>query len=244
VALSPCTNADRLAVCLYLMSELPSRWHHLEDIEKNLRQVFPPSARGNTPDTYKYFQATAIRSIVNAETASNSPRRLWERVSRGFWRNTNFGNERALQILRRRGLSIRLRWSTESFGQCPGLDRVECRFRRPHSSAGPSKGEASSTRPQNRFASDLFEALTDEHVPLVFSGARNWATAPAALTFHGRRHRRTVAAPGVHLEPNSQRDRTLAGTLTKSFQLRVLVQSRPRHLPRRLPLLRPTRRRH
>lgn len=91
------------------MSELPSSLHRLEDIEKDLRMIFPPSARGNTPDTYRDFQATAIRNPFNAERAANPAQRLWDNVSAGFWRNTDFGNANGAQILRRQGVAIRLR---------------------------------------------------------------------------------------------------------------------------------------
>ena len=53
------------------MSELPVAGHHLKKIEKNLGQIFPPSAQGNAPDDYEDFQATAVRSILNLETAAN-----------------------------------------------------------------------------------------------------------------------------------------------------------------------------
>ena len=98
-------------MCLYLTAELPSRLHHLEDIEKELRMIFPPSARGNTADTYRDFQATAIRNPFNAETAANPPQRLWENIERGlgFWRNTAYGNACAAQLLRRQGVAIQLR---------------------------------------------------------------------------------------------------------------------------------------
>lgn len=71
--------------------------------------MFPPSARGNTPDSYRDFQATAIRNPFNAETAANPSLRLWNNISTGFWWNTDFGNANAAQVLRRQGVAIRLR---------------------------------------------------------------------------------------------------------------------------------------
>lgn len=44
-AMRPCSNGQRLAVCLYLMSDLPDARHHLGDIERNYLKIFPPSVR-------------------------------------------------------------------------------------------------------------------------------------------------------------------------------------------------------
>lgn len=91
------------------MSELPVAGHHLKKIEKNLGQIFPPSAQGNAPDDYEDFQATAVRSILNLETAANPRLRLWERIKRGYWCNTALGNQYAVQILLRQGVTVHLR---------------------------------------------------------------------------------------------------------------------------------------
>jgi hypothetical protein len=109
LAMTTCTNGERLAVCLYFMSELPDRWHHLSDIEKNLRRIFPPSSHGHSPGEYEDFQATAIRAYFNHEQRLTLSDPLWENVNRGYWRNTEFGNRYARGILRRQGLSIELR---------------------------------------------------------------------------------------------------------------------------------------
>src|SRR5436309_7945601 len=55
------------------------------------------------------FQATTIRNPFNAETAANPQQRRWDNVSTGVWRNSEFGNANAAQILRRQGVAIRLR---------------------------------------------------------------------------------------------------------------------------------------
>jgi hypothetical protein len=105
-ALGTCTNGERLAVCLLFMSELPTQDHHLGSIEGNLRKIFAPSSHGNTPDDYKDFQATTVRSVFNLETALNPHNRLWVNVGRGYWRNTTLGNKYALQTLFRKGVTI------------------------------------------------------------------------------------------------------------------------------------------
>ena len=113
-ALNGCNNNERLLVCLFLMSERPLRWHHLSDIEKELRQMFPPSRHGNEPDTYVDFQATAIRAVVNAAKRFQPQERQWENPQRGYWRNTPLGNRRAIDVLRRVGVCVRLRGHTLS----------------------------------------------------------------------------------------------------------------------------------
>src|SRR5262245_23681637 len=66
--MTSCTNSERLAVCLLFMSDLPLARHHLTDIERELRLIFPPSTRsGLTPETYVDFQASAVRFYFNAE---------------------------------------------------------------------------------------------------------------------------------------------------------------------------------
>lgn len=113
-AMKTSSNAQRLCVCLYLMSDLPDYMHSLDNIEKNLAQIFPPSIpHGNTPDTYKDFAATAIRQYFNYETSAvrdyeiTAEDRLWQNPQRGHWRNTHLGNSYALRVLQERGIAIR-----------------------------------------------------------------------------------------------------------------------------------------
>jgi len=112
-AMAPCTNGQRLAVCLFMMSDLPDRNHHLSDIERTLRRIFPPSLRfGQKPDDYVDFQASAIRFLFNSETAEVRRRRLqiehrlWTNTGRGYWRNTELGNRTGAHILRRSGIEV------------------------------------------------------------------------------------------------------------------------------------------
>ena len=44
-AMEGCSNGQRLVVCLYLMSELSESDFHLNNIEKNLLQIFPAAVR-------------------------------------------------------------------------------------------------------------------------------------------------------------------------------------------------------
>jgi hypothetical protein len=109
-AMRSCSNGQRLAVCLYLMSDLPDARHHLGDIERNYLKIFPPSVRHHyTPQDYKNFQASAIRFLFNRETKDvkedllSERQRLWTSPYRGYWRNTDLGHQVARQILRERG---------------------------------------------------------------------------------------------------------------------------------------------
>jgi hypothetical protein len=110
--LRPCGNEDRLLVCLYFMSELSPESHHLDTIEGNLRKIFPRSATGLRPEQYESFQADAIRMIFNMETRNvrlkrmSPTSRLFERISRGYWRNTSLGNGLALRVLDRRYIRV------------------------------------------------------------------------------------------------------------------------------------------
>ena len=106
-AMRTCSNGQRLAVCLYLMSELPDARHHRGDIEREYLKIFPPSLRHHfSPQDYADFQASAIRGLFNRETkdvneGSLTDRlRLWTSPYRGHWRNTDLGNQVARQILR------------------------------------------------------------------------------------------------------------------------------------------------
>jgi hypothetical protein len=112
-AMTSCNNKERLLVCLYFMSDLPANRHHLREIERNLRKIFPPSLRdGKTPDDYVDFEASMIRHHFNAETrevkrGQLSPScRRWESPIRGCWRNTALGNQQAIQILQNQGWKV------------------------------------------------------------------------------------------------------------------------------------------
>ena len=102
-----CSNGQRLALCLYLMSDLPDGRHHLGDIEREYIKIFPPSLRHHfSPQDYEDFQASAIRGLFNRETKNvnegllTDRQRLWTSPYRGHWRNTDLGNQVARQILR------------------------------------------------------------------------------------------------------------------------------------------------
>jgi hypothetical protein len=92
------------------MSELPTQDHHLDSIERNLRKIFAPSLHENTPDDYKDFQATTVRSVFNLETALNAQNRRWVNVGRRA--QHPLGNEYALQTIFRKGVTIELRGET------------------------------------------------------------------------------------------------------------------------------------
>jgi len=112
-AMKTCCNEKRLCVGGYFISELSDSDHSLEKIKEILSKIFPPSVpRGNTPDTYKDFAATAIRQYFNFETGSvrdgkiKEDERLWYNIEYGYWRNTQRGNSYALRILREQGIII------------------------------------------------------------------------------------------------------------------------------------------
>lgn len=113
-AMTWATNEERLLVTMLLRSAKPLSMQHLEDIEADLRQMFPPATRsGLTPDGYKDFQASAVRFPFNHETRDvrsgdlRAADRLWENPKRGYWRNTRAGNDYAHRILRQNGIKVR-----------------------------------------------------------------------------------------------------------------------------------------
>lgn len=117
-SMKTCSNGQRLAVTLYMMSDLPAARHHLGDIEKNLKQIFPPALRKDRlPDDYVDFQASTIRFYFNSEKRAvklgklKPADRLWINLARGYWRNTHLGNEYALQVLRQQGILIEYKGS-------------------------------------------------------------------------------------------------------------------------------------
>jgi hypothetical protein len=90
---------DRLTVCLYFMScrNFPLGGIILTTLKRSCGRFSPPR-KGNTPDSCRDFQATALRTLLNAEKAADPPHRLWENITKGHWRNTLLGNQRALMI--------------------------------------------------------------------------------------------------------------------------------------------------
>lgn len=115
-AMEACSNGQRLAVCLYFMSDLPDARHHLADVEHNLRRMFPPSIGYHyTADQYDDFQASAIRGLFNRETQLvrhgqlRTEERLWVNTARGHWRNTPLGNQIARQVLRDKAVLVQRR---------------------------------------------------------------------------------------------------------------------------------------
>lgn len=108
-----CNNEERLLVCLYFMSELDDDSTTLNNIEDNLRKIFPPTISTNyLPKDYASFQASVIRGQFDRETENvkkgklRQEDRLWIRVGRGRWRNTDLGNERAIKILQQNNVKI------------------------------------------------------------------------------------------------------------------------------------------
>jgi hypothetical protein len=108
-----CSTTDRLLVCLYFMSDLPWHGRHLDRIEQNLRRIFPPALRtGYLPDDYVDFQASAIRFLFDREpfrikkNEISEEDRLWESFQRGYWSNTAWGNQRAVELLAMLGVVV------------------------------------------------------------------------------------------------------------------------------------------
>ena len=112
-AMKSCNNRERLAVCLFFMSDLPDESHSLSRIENELMKIFPPSLpRGYIPETYKDFSASAIRFNFNSETTEVKSgnllerNRLWQNTEFGCWRNTTVGNSVARHTLKKCGITI------------------------------------------------------------------------------------------------------------------------------------------
>ncbi len=104
-ALILCPDWQRLAVCLYFISDLRDADHSLESIERHVRPLWTQGPYSRDPRNYADFQATAIRAIVNAETAAvtqgelRDEHRLWQNIRRGFWRQKEVGHRVAIRIL-------------------------------------------------------------------------------------------------------------------------------------------------
>ncbi len=126
-----CSNEDRLAVALYMMSDIliskekydnlasedqekyrNNHPNYIDKIEENLKKIFPPNLKDNrTIHEYSDFQASAIRHIFNRETRNSvegQVERLWENLKprTGLWRNTDFGNQHAVNILREQNVIV------------------------------------------------------------------------------------------------------------------------------------------
>lgn len=108
-----CRQNERIAVCLYFMSDLPIELHTHAAIEQNLRLIFPPSqGKGYMPDDYTDFQAAVQRSYFDLESKRcregklHESQRLWRQPYLGRWENTAVGNELALKVLRSKGIII------------------------------------------------------------------------------------------------------------------------------------------
>ncbi len=130
-AMTRATNEERLLVTMLLRSAKPLSMQHLEGIEADLRQMFPPATRSSlTPDRYMDFQASAVRFYFNRETravrsgALRDADRLWENPKRGRWRNTRAGNDYALRILRQNEIKV-VSGSSEMAPSCPDDSPVQ-----------------------------------------------------------------------------------------------------------------------
>lgn len=104
-ALAPKLSREELLVVLYFMSELDNAHHALDDIERNMRRIFP---RGD----YQDYAASNIRGVINGETQKvrsgkrSEGRRFFFHIAEGRWRNTLLGNAAAAQALSRHGIEL------------------------------------------------------------------------------------------------------------------------------------------
>lgn len=102
------TEAKRLTLCLYLMSDLPDTRHHFTDIAENLDLLHC--------SYFKYDNFLPMRSTFNAETKAvndgmmSESSRLWKNIGyrSGKWKNTDFGNKYALSLLEKHSILIQL----------------------------------------------------------------------------------------------------------------------------------------
>jgi 5-methylcytosine-specific restriction protein B len=129
-AMKNCTNGERMLVCLYFMSDLPEEQHHLDEIEQNLRKIFPPSlSEGMEPDNYKNFHASVVRGTFSHETQrvkdrqSSPAKRFWRQSRRGYWYNTELGNKQAIEVLYREGIEVRIIDDQEEIEE--GIERTQ-----------------------------------------------------------------------------------------------------------------------
>lgn len=108
-AMEKCRNEERLCVCLLL---LKGKYTHLNSIQKTLFEIFPPSfTHRKNPNEYN---SNVVNNTFSAETLLikrgkrlDSERLFMNEKGRGgFWKNTEFGNRKALEILTNCGLRI------------------------------------------------------------------------------------------------------------------------------------------
>lgn len=86
---------ERLVVTLFFMADLPVEAHTYDNIEANLRQIFPPIGLKNLkPENFRKFRETCITSVLKANPD------LFTSPKRGRWMNTEQANKQAIQILK------------------------------------------------------------------------------------------------------------------------------------------------
>jgi hypothetical protein len=94
---------ERLLVTLYFMADLSPEDHTYDNIESNLRLIFPPIGRSRlTPDDFRKFRETCITQVLKGNPAYfTSPKR-------GRWTNTEDGNSAAVNVLRKENVLMNL----------------------------------------------------------------------------------------------------------------------------------------
>ncbi|MFO0892986.1 MAG: hypothetical protein U0790_28100 [Isosphaeraceae bacterium] len=87
---------ERLVVTLFFMADLPVEAHSYDNIESNLRQIFPPIGKKRLkPDDFHKFRETCITSVLKANSE------YFVSPKRGRWLNTDAGNQAAIRILKK-----------------------------------------------------------------------------------------------------------------------------------------------
>ena len=98
---------DKLAICLYFMSDLSDEEHHLSNIETNLRKLYDEQYINDIVD----FQSSNLRGVTNKDKNKPSNSRMFthieiESLQQGHWKNSELGNQRAQLVLSQLGIRI------------------------------------------------------------------------------------------------------------------------------------------
>lgn len=231
-AMKGCTNGQRLAVALYLMSDLADRMHGLSRIEENLRRIFPKSLRhGKLPDDYKDFAAATVRALFNLETMAvkhgelAEAHRLWSWRQRGCWRNTVLGNQYALQVLRKREILIQYREQVQN----PSI-QILPEAKRPYMEEDlaeplpPSKEEQAIEQPEGESLLAYIDRVLEGLPDLVIASGE--AVSSAAVELRGTRDEVRALMSQI-ADMHAPSEATLTLTISRGGGLQVCVRTTP-----------------
>ncbi|MGV2964861.1 HNH endonuclease [Paenibacillus sp. AGC30] len=89
---------ERLAICMFLMSDLNDEDHHLENIEENLKKIYDPEYIKKISD----FQSSNLRGVTNKDKKKNQ---WFDHINeQGYWRISTSGKEKIRKYFEKIGI--------------------------------------------------------------------------------------------------------------------------------------------